>query len=403
MKEQMHPLLTDKFVLTILEELKDTTDTLLIRKKCEGHVSDSVAREVATQITMRQRATNKFPQAGAMLFDREGYEQSSHHALATYHASLLTPDDIVLEICTGIGADTIALSRHCKKVYTIDSDPNRIALARHNVAVCGNSDRVTFITEDWANVQIPSDVTAIFADPSRRVNGKRKVEPSDYQPTVEDILTQTTAITKVFIKLSPGCDYDELLEKGNVSAISTNGECKEILFSKRNAEAPSMVSAILLDANAGGVINHVDNTEFLGITRIVSELPSITGYIIEPDPGIIKASLVSTVAHTIDARLLASGIAYLTSEKMTDYPACTYFKITTVFPSAALKKIKTYLKKQHMTALSVKKRGYPLDPTIVQKRLGIKSGSNQHYLFLFKKGKGHAGVLAERVNSDSKQ
>lgn len=78
-------------------------------------------------------------------------------------ASRVNADTIVDAFC-GIGGSVIAFAAVAKKVYAIDQDSNRLALARHNAQIY-NRNNVEFIQGDFLQLAAQQKADAVFLDP----------------------------------------------------------------------------------------------------------------------------------------------------------------------------------------------------------------------------------------------
>lgn len=123
----------------------------------------------------------------------------------------------VLETCTGGGFTTIALARAAVHVVSVEIDPVHHAQARHNLALAGLSDRVTFVFGDvldertWEGLP-PFD--AAFLDPDWAVTGPRHVHRfvrSTTQPPADALLARALRATpNAALILPPRLDLQEL-------------------------------------------------------------------------------------------------------------------------------------------------------------------------------------------------
>lgn len=79
------------------------------------------------------------------------------------------PGDQVLDVCSGIGAMSIAFARQGKSVTAVEIDPGRMAMARHNARVYGVEDRIRFLTADITAEStldaLPRDLDVVHLDP----------------------------------------------------------------------------------------------------------------------------------------------------------------------------------------------------------------------------------------------
>ena len=64
------------------------------------------------------------------------------------------PDDIILEIGSGLGALTLPLARKAKKVYAIEKDPQLVPLLRSEILAAGLEEKVELINKDILKIDI---------------------------------------------------------------------------------------------------------------------------------------------------------------------------------------------------------------------------------------------------------
>jgi len=375
----------------LLNRLKNETDPLILRKRLSKDYSPEESIALIEQVLLRQRAQKKFTHPEKMLFDREGLEQASHELVARYHAHCFTADDSVLEVGTGIGSDLIELSKHVSRVYTIDTSCERTELARYNLTACGNPEVVTFLTNELRSIDLPDGITAIFADPSRRIDAKRTVDPAECSPSLDDVRNCFARLhsdsSRLVMKLSPLCDFQALLDDGNITVISFGGEVREVLFTL-GSEVSGIVKAVVLTEDGS---DYILSSE----AAVSCSVSSMKKYIIEPDPAIIRADLVTEFAQTIGASSLTRRLAYITSDQKPSTCVQATFKVIEVFPFST-KRIKKYLKDKKIKELSVKKRGVASTARQIQRDISISTGSNVLYLFVYRIGSRYEACLTER-------
>jgi hypothetical protein len=380
---------------SLLFKYKDERDPFRIRKILSEVCSSEDSLALSQQIIFREHARRKFPEPQKMLFDREGLEQSTHAAVAAFHASLFDSSDTLLEVCSGLGADSIEFSKKVRKLYMVESDAARSAFSRFNCLNLGNHEKCVVIDSLFEDADIPDDLTSLYADPSRRISGKRIIEPDEYSPALTQITdfakTRKIENGKCIIKLSPLCEYDALLREGRVDVISLDGEVKEVLFFLDNEKAGS-VRAVVLGHNNFEPYTVIAIQREEGLSKSIQPIGS---YIAEPDNAIIRAGVVNELAHRLHASFLQSQTAYLTLETKGDENGYRAYKVIDAFDFNA-KKMKEYLKSKKIEALSVKKRGLRETSEELQKKIGIKRGSNSLFLFLWRIGDTCQGALAER-------
>src|ERR671912_1688512 len=122
------------------------------------------------QHALRVRGAGKFSRAAGMWFTREGLEQASGEALATYRAGRYAGFDVVADLCCGIGGDLIALAPG-RAALAVDLDLVHLRMARENARLHGAGE-VAVACADVQTLNLPRSL-AVFADPARREGGRR--------------------------------------------------------------------------------------------------------------------------------------------------------------------------------------------------------------------------------------
>jgi hypothetical protein len=103
-------------------------------------------------------------------------------------------------------------------------------------------------------------------------------------------------------------------------------------------------------------------------------------YLYEPDPAILRAGLVTTLAAQLNARQLDPDIAYLTADALTPTPFARAFVIDDAMPFQ-LKRLREYLRARQVGQVTVKKRGSPLEPERLIQQLRLH-GPERRIVFL---------------------
>jgi hypothetical protein len=251
----------------------------------------------------------------------------------------------------------------------VDADPLRLALAAQNLTAYGVRERVTLIHDDVSTMQLPR-VDAFFFDPARRSAGRRRFSVHDYQPPlsiVRDWLTHTPALA---VKISPGVALTELADYDcEIEFISHAGELKECVlwFGPFKTTARR---ATLLPGRHTLITNNQSPITLSPPQR----------YLYEPDPALLRAGLVATLAAQLNAHQLDPDIAYLTSDALTPTPFARAFVIEESFPFR-LKRLRERLRALRVGQVTVKKRGSPLEPEALIRQLRL-AGPESRIVFL---------------------
>lgn len=336
-------------------------------------IDPHLAQAVIETVWLRQRAAEKFSRAGEMYFTREALEQSSSEVVSMHRARRFFGAGFgyIADLGCGIGGDAIALA---EKAYVlgIDRDWSRLTMARENVNAYGNQDRFLPLLADL-NTQPPGAVEALFFDPARRdEQGKRIKSVHLYQPPLGLIEPWRKQTPHAAVKVSPGIDYAEIPLDAEVEFISVSGNVKECVFWYGDLRRGVNRQATLLPQR-----------DFLTSEDDAGEVvpPREPGaFLYEPDGAVIRAHLVQTLARRLGAAPLDSSIAYLTSDESRESPFARRFKIEDWFPFQ-LKRLRQYLRERNIGRVTIKKRGSPLDPAVLQRQLRLQ-GSEERILFL---------------------
>lgn len=362
-------LLTSKgqLALDVAATLAPTEETFLpALTKLQKQFDSDLAKAALETVILRHAARFKFNRADKMYFTREALEQASSEVISRYRAERFAPFTLMADLCCGLGGDTLGLLGHCSTIG-IDLDPLRLALAKANLAAYGYGAR--FIQDDVARMQLPI-VEAFFFDPARRVAGRRKFSVRDYVPPlalVKEWLTHTPAIG---VKISPGVDLTELADYDcEIEFISVNGDLKECVLWFGPLKTAARRATLLPGRHT--LLPNYQSPITLSPPR---------RYLYEPDPAILRAGLVTTLAAQLNAAQLDPDIAYLTSDELTPTPFARAFAIEEAFPFQ-LKNLRERLRALGVGQVTVKKRGSPLEPEELIHKLKL-SGSESRVVFL---------------------
>ncbi|MFR9750413.1 RsmD family RNA methyltransferase [Nocardia sp. 004] len=72
---------------------------------------------------------------------------------------------VVLDGFAGIGGSAIAFARSGKRVIAVDTNADRLEMARHNAGVYGVRDSITFVHDDFFAVAQRTEADAVNLDP----------------------------------------------------------------------------------------------------------------------------------------------------------------------------------------------------------------------------------------------
>jgi SAM-dependent methyltransferase len=331
------------------DDLSDSNTLPLLTKLREQYTAQQSGSAV-TMARLRLKAVAKFGEnASQMFFTKNALQQASHPLVRQYRAEKLR-DTRILDVCCGIGADSLAFAQNNNQVLGLDIDPLRIEIAQFNADVLGLG-HVRFEIADVRD-KIPNDYETIFFDPARRNdNGKRIFDVEKYIPPLS--LINDWQAKQIIVKLSPGVNLSQLSDyDGMIEFVSIKGDLKE--------------ATLRLDGHSSGTMATLITEN--GVHHWVSELQSPEhrlseprGWLIEPDASIIRAGLVQDMALAFDGHQLDESIAYFTTDSKPDTAWLRSWQIMDWLPFN-LKKLRSYLRQRDIGKLTIKKRGSPLEP-----------------------------------------
>lgn len=342
------------------EDLRDSQTLALIDRLRRQHDA-AQARAALAMARLRLLAVDKFgADAAQMFFTAEALEQASDPLARAYRAGAVAGARVVDAGC-GIGADSIALARAGCAVEAIEIDPARAWIAAYNLRALGLPGVV--YTANLTEGLPPGEV--VFFDPARRAGERRVFDVEAYQPPLGTI--RAWADRRVVVKLAPGVDLAQLAPYGGaVEFISVAGDLKEAVL-WRGFDRPALRATLL----RGAAVHHWD----AGAEPAPHRLSPPRTWLIEPDPALLRAGLVTDAALALDAYQLDESIAYLTTDNPPDSPWVRGWRVRDWMPFQ-LKRLRAYLRERGIGRVTVKKRGVALTPEGLTADLRLKGAES---------------------------
>ena len=331
-----------------------------------------LARSALEIAILRTEAKVKFPFAEQLYFTRPALEQASSWVVSNYRAARFSGFQRVIDLGCSIGGDTMAFAQ-AAEVIGIDHDPMRLAYAQANLTAIDLNERAHFIRADLA-CSLPltggSGSTALFFDPARRHDGRRLYSVHDYRPPLSAVYKWLPDYPAIGVKLSPGVDRAELESfQGEIEFISLAGNLKEAVLWFGPLCSARWRATVLPGPHS-----------LVAEPGASCPLYEPLAYIYEPDPAVLRATLVQTLAVQLEAGMLDPDIAYLTACERVDTPFARVWVVEDWLPFN-LKRLRAYLRERHIGRLTVKKRGSPLEPVKLIHDLKLQ-GDNERVIFL---------------------
>ena len=364
-----HQLLTPagQEILQAAEVLSPKESDFLIHFQSLGRrFPHDLARAALEVAILRREAAAKFPFADKLYLSRQALEQASSHEVSSHRAERFRSYPYLADLGCSIGADSFALAK-IAPTLAVDIDLLRLSMASANLHSLGLSGNIQPVQSDITfPFPFKPGSAALFFDPARRVSHQRVFSVSQYRPPLSIVKDWLPGNPALGVKISPGVSLSELGGyDAEIEFISLHGELKEAVLwfgplktAVRRATVlpgPFQLSADL-------------PYQLPGSTSVITEPKSI---LYEPDPAVIRAGMVTTLAEMLDASQLDPDIAYLTSGSLSPTPFARHWVIEDWFPFQ-LKQLRTYLQQRHIGKVTVKKRGSPIEPEFLTPQLRRK-------------------------------
>jgi len=231
----------------------------------------------------------------------------------------------------------------------------------------------------------------VWLDPARRSAGHSettRLRAEDYTPPL-DWAFALAARLPVGIKLGPGFDRTAIPDDFEAQWVSADGSTIELVLWSGSLARPGIRRAALV---VRGESAHELTAEADSPDAAVRELGA---FVHEPDGAVIRARLIGEVARSLEAGMLARGIAYLTSDTALTSPFVSSFRVREQLPSDA-KGLSRALRERDIGILEIKKRGVDVDPATFRRSLKLK-GARSATLILTRVGSRRLTLLVDRV------
>ena len=309
---------------------------------------------------LRQKAAAKFgADAARLYFTREALEQASDAPVRAWHAQDCAGLRVA-DLCCGIGGDLLAFAAAGAQVLAVELDPLRAEIARLNAAALGLP-----VTVQQADVRdLNPDADRIFCDPARREDGRRIFSAEAWHPPLSTI--RRWRAPQIHVKLSPGVDLAELAGYGgSVAFVSVEGDLKEALLQTGPGYSgvdPARCAVLLAD----GLVFRWPHDD-----REPGDVSQPRAWLIEPDPALIRAGLVTSAGRAWNAAQLDEQIAYLTAARPPDTPWARSWQVLEWLPFN-VKALRAALRARNVGHASVKRRGSPVTPEALLPQLKLK-------------------------------
>lgn len=308
----------------------------------------------------RRRARERWPDADRLLFTREGLEQASDPDVSAWRARRYLEADAIVDLCAGLGGDTLALAVGGRRVTAVDLDPGRLTLLRHNAAVRGVDVRP--VAGDALVARRPAGAW-VHVDPSRRDGTRRLRALRDHRPAVPALVAVHRGAPALGVVLSPAVDLtDPDLPDGELEFIALDGRVIEaVVWSGALRRTGVRASATLLPSG--------DHRSRSGPSPALP-VGAVGTHLLEVTPAAVRARLHTGIGAELGARRIAGRRALLTVD---EWPApSAWYRVRTVEAvlSTRVKVLRRWLHSASEQPLEIATHGLSVDPDALWRALG---------------------------------
>lgn len=390
--------------------------------------TDELIRAATLQAELVERAQPRFGAvAGGILWSPDGLEQASRPGVAAYRARRLADAGVTsaADLTCGLGLDALAMAAAGIEVLAVEQDPATAALAAANARRLG-----------WGRVEVrvgsctdPSilagvaDVDAWFVDPSRRAASRgpdgrhlRLDDPQQWSPPWSWVVAQAGKPRVLMAKAAPGLPHGAIEEIPGCAVdaqwVSQEGVLLEtcVTWWRTQSSAASIPhgsetlhrSAVILDAT-GTVLVRVDARVAAASNLqadpaehgIQSQVPRPGEYLLDPDPAVVRAGVVTELADLLGARLVDPHLAYLTAVEPLPPELRPVARSWRILDAGRYdrKRLRAACAEHSIGQVEVTGRGRSLDPAKVQRDLKPRTGGKRGVLVVMGIGDARTTVV----------
>ncbi len=355
-----------------------------------------VVAAAATQAQARTRAASRFPGAPRW-WTLASLEQATRPVVAGMHARRYVDAGVthVLDLCCGAGSDALAMSAAGMHVTAVDRDPDALwalTATALDAGVAVRTVRGDVLADADPLLAGLGPSGGCYVDPARRTQGSRAMHPESWAPPWSWVRDLAGRFPVTGAKAAPGIPHDAIPTGAQVEWVSVAGTLVEagVWWGPLRRGPARRVATMALE---GGTSRSMDDAS--GIPP--APVGPVGRWLLEPDPALIRAGLVSLLATQLSGRLLDPRIAYVTTDR--DPPATpwgTRYEVLEEVP-VARRAMRAWLRARGFRDVIVKKRGLDIVPEHVRSQMRLAGGGPTALLVLTRTDRGPVGWSVRRV------
>ena len=345
------------------------------------------------QLQFRQRAAGRFPDAERWLWTDRSLQQASDWQSAMAKAALFPAGCPVIDACCGAGADLVALSAG-HPVLAIDRDRAMLELARANMRAHGQA-------ADYLQAELPgalaqlSDV-CLHADPDRRRGQERDTRTTHaaaFSPPLTDIVQMGQHARACIIKLAPATEIEAMDDQEWRRAwLGSGRECPQQLLMRGD-----LSWNIEAGHHGAMLVEHPELAYSALANATCDSADEPDRFVVEPHAALYASGLAAAWADQHNLLALPHAGSYFTGDEIFATPWSQVFEVVEHM-SWDERRVRKWLKANHVGTVEVKTRQVPLDANQLQRQLTQPSGQPMTIL-LYRRSKSIRAIMAKRIQN----
>lgn len=379
-------------------ELLETNETgSLGIQHADSRVRSRRLELLKTQVALQKACAEKFPNPEMWFWTKKHLEQSSDLWCALETAQDIPIGSHVVDLCSGAGADAIAIALSGHQVHSYDIDPIAHALLQ------GNANRNEVKLDAYcqpAEAAVIGSASFLHIDPDRRSGGARVTSSQDFQPAWSVIQPMIHSASGASVKVAPATRLTEDIPAPDVVRfLSRNRSVRQQrwLWNQNRWPANSLVvSAYHLKqwhhevfenrSSIGLPIEELQGnarSPANSIHQAIRQEGELGEYLGDYDPAIRSAGVSLAFSEKLATSILGPN-GYLTHSEPVPHSMVRWFQVLETLPMDR-KKLVAYSRSKSVRLWELKSRGveFPLDP--LRKALITCPESDEELTILFTK------------------